>query len=1261
MEQCESSTTQQHPWKAAMKRRAWAQSRDSWQGPESQDSELLLSEEPMEEKPSPSEESGPIPIKIASWLKDCRSPLGASLDEQSATPTKGVLKNFCSFEDDLSLGAEANYLEHNGTKTEPTCYGMPAQEKRSQFRQKARSMNSTGSGKSNTTVSSVSELLDLYEEDPEEILYNLGFGREEPSIGNKVPSRFFSSASGAKGIDIKIYLEAQMQRMELENPSFALTSRFRQIEVLTTVANAFSSLYSQVSGLPVEKIGNSDSDPKELNLDKKPSPALAAAKILKKTISRQNLLASGDCAPNSGSPPADSPAFRKKDSPPLATVTEEALQSSTELSIEVEIEDRNGTATELPVLNSEEPMQKDDHDPALETVLNGEDKTPKVNASRASEVDMGSEQVNQEVVTSTPDKEPPSNFLPNPHINHLRNSLQPRDSFEMDELQEDEPGTRSTSRAGSEQLLRTASQQSDSSGFAEDPSTDASSNLKEQDSSDSCDSETTVTSNVGDVSNSTGPEAPTLDVGLQSTRQTQVEEAEKIPGYDAHQTGDLQMSSTDESDLTTENRSTPETVTEQEPGLADVGLGTDQNSDTSPVPTTDIDLALEPGSNSEIVERRSSPDHHTAAAVSMGAGGMSASERVRVALHRAQLRSSSVCEERLGRVWVKSRDLLRVQERNPFQRSSSLPDPQINPTRMVSSVYIELGQGTRSAFSYHYTPEPENQEQADVNPVQHEEADGDGRCRSTLIINSSGPVETGSAEPQLTDGPFSRLPPYPLHLPSHLNRSTTSLYSVPQDWPARPLGEGHSWSTWSVPNLTQHTHVPKPPLPRPLQFVSPYSQSPYGSPYNSLSSSLSGHFNPPPNASSTAPLHNAYFAQPPSSTEPHTAPYVQPPYGSAYYPLHHQPHPAAPFSSSVTHLHHSTLPHTHSAPYSLSYSTPPVAPAGLYGHPYGLPYPGPASYPLPHEPAPSSAPSSTEMQLRRVLHEIRGAVQNLSQSSSVPGEESPCGTYSPQRSLQPLYEELQLRRKSLIVFRRQMMDIELALMRQQSQVYQHLSHEEKREAEQLQRLRAEVRQELQELELQLEERLHFLSEQLRSVQHPGICRHPMGHSMDSLSNESGVRAMELVSDLLREQLYLQSELGYDGSVSVASTPRSGLSSRSASPVRMRRTSERSSEQRGGLFRSTLSLTPAIPPRPGVDSPQPTASDREETMTSPEGEGDRGPAAGGADRAADNPQLQTLIKEIRDSIADEIRKEIVNELLAAVSPRRSPVTPREQPL
>ncbi|XP_072885790.1 uncharacterized protein tespa1 isoform X1 [Hemitrygon akajei] len=108
---------------------------------------------------------------------------------------------------------------------------------------------------SQPTLSCISQILEFYKEDPEDILYNLGFGMEEPNITAKIPSRFFSYTSHANGINFRVFLEAQVKRLGEENPSYTLASRFRQIEVLTTMANALTSLYSRVSKTPVTKIG----------------------------------------------------------------------------------------------------------------------------------------------------------------------------------------------------------------------------------------------------------------------------------------------------------------------------------------------------------------------------------------------------------------------------------------------------------------------------------------------------------------------------------------------------------------------------------------------------------------------------------------------------------------------------------------------------------------------------------------------------------------------------------------------------------------------------------------------------------------------------------------------------------------------------------------------------------------------------------------------------------------------------------------------
>ncbi|XP_055467796.1 protein ITPRID1 [Psammomys obesus] len=94
---------------------------------------------------------------------------------------------------------------------------------------------------------SIPEWLEFWEKDPVEILLDLGFGADEPDICTQIPARFLGCSSAARGINIRVFLEAQKQRMDFENPD--LYGRFRQLEILDHVTDAFSSLLSSINTL----------------------------------------------------------------------------------------------------------------------------------------------------------------------------------------------------------------------------------------------------------------------------------------------------------------------------------------------------------------------------------------------------------------------------------------------------------------------------------------------------------------------------------------------------------------------------------------------------------------------------------------------------------------------------------------------------------------------------------------------------------------------------------------------------------------------------------------------------------------------------------------------------------------------------------------------------------------------------------------------------------------------------------------------------
>uniref|UniRef100_A0A8B9G515 ITPR-interacting domain-containing protein n=1 Tax=Amazona collaria TaxID=241587 RepID=A0A8B9G515_9PSIT len=218
--------------------------------------------------------------KIETWLQECGSSTAVPPEEPGphACGSTGT-----SFEDDLTLGAEALLL--------------PGSSKAAARAKRLSLGHSVASGLTTKTSSSISEVLERWEGDAEEILYNLGFVRSEPGTASRVPTRFLVAPSNAKGIDFQLFLKAQVQRMEMEDPCLTLASRFQQVQALAATADAFFCLYSYVSRSPVQRISSSccsraHPDIPNIHIPTSQHEALSPVERLKKAVATMCLYAS---------------------------------------------------------------------------------------------------------------------------------------------------------------------------------------------------------------------------------------------------------------------------------------------------------------------------------------------------------------------------------------------------------------------------------------------------------------------------------------------------------------------------------------------------------------------------------------------------------------------------------------------------------------------------------------------------------------------------------------------------------------------------------------------------------------------------------------------------------------------------------------------------------------------------------------------------------------------------------------------------------
>uniref|UniRef100_A0A8C4YXE4 ITPR-interacting domain-containing protein n=1 Tax=Gadus morhua TaxID=8049 RepID=A0A8C4YXE4_GADMO len=82
-----------------------------------------------------------------------------------------------------------------------------------------------GNTSNSSPSTSVSEVLQDCSEDAEETLFQLGFGHDMPQPPARVPPRFFTFHSQLQGINFRLFLQSQLQRIQEEDPNLSIASK----------------------------------------------------------------------------------------------------------------------------------------------------------------------------------------------------------------------------------------------------------------------------------------------------------------------------------------------------------------------------------------------------------------------------------------------------------------------------------------------------------------------------------------------------------------------------------------------------------------------------------------------------------------------------------------------------------------------------------------------------------------------------------------------------------------------------------------------------------------------------------------------------------------------------------------------------------------------------------------------------------------------------------------------------------------------------